>query len=333
MICENKVSIIVPVYNAEQSLEKCIDSIQNQKYCNLEIILINDGSSDKSLDICNKKMKEDSRIIVIDNDNSGVSTARNKGIDAATGEYCCFVDSDDWIEEDHIYKMVCNIDNYDAVVVGYYRDWLSHSEKAYLSPLTIDLNKITGDCSEFFINGFIHPCWNKMFRTNILKRYKISFNNEIHISEDTLFCIEYFLHSQQIVLLPETTYHYWNSDGSLSKKVYSDIFEIYMKVYYELDKLLIYGKCDESLKKVILINTIWPQLYNTILKVLINKDLTKAQKELILNKTNSISNYEEIFKLALDSSGNINEKILIFLMKNKCFKLLTIILQLKNILN
>ena len=223
--------------------------------------------------------------------------------------------------------MVCNIDNYDAVVVGYYRDWSSHSEKAYLSPLIMDFNKITEDCSKFFINGFIHPCWNKMFRTNILKKYKISFNNEIHISEDTLFCIDYFLHCQQIVLLPETTYHYWNSDGSLSKKVHSDIFEIYMKVYHELDNLLIYGKCDESLKKVILINTIWPQLYNTILKILLNDNFTKTQKQLILNHINSFSNYKEILEFAGKSSSNLNEKIILFLMRNKQFKLLNIILR------
>ncbi len=331
MIYKNKVSVIIPVYNAELSLEKCINSIQNQNYCNLEIILINDGSTDKSLDICNKKKKEDSRIVVIDIDNNGVSTARNQGIDVATGEYCCFVDSDDWIEEDHIYKMVCNIDNYDAVVVGYYRDWSSHSEKAYLSPLIMDFNKITVDCSEFYINGFIHPCWNKMFRTHILKKYKIYFNKEIHISEDTLFCIEYFSHCHQIIVLPETTYHYWNSDGSLSKKVYSDIFEIYMKVYHELDDLLIYGNCDENLKKIILNNTIWPQLYNTILKTLLNDNLTKTQKKLILNETNYFSDYKEIFEFAGSSSNNFNEKIILYLMKNKYFKLLNVILRLKNL--
>lgn len=331
MIYKNKVSVIIPVYNTELSLEKCINSIQNQNYCNLEIILINDGSTDKSLDICNKKKKEDSRIVVIDIDNNGVSTARNQGIDVATGEYCCFVDSDDWIEEDHIYKMVCNIDNYDAVVVGYYKDSFSQSKKAYLSTSIINFNKISENCTDFFVNGFIHPCWNKLFRTNVLKKYKIYFDKEIHISEDTLFCIEYFSHCHQIVVLSETTYHYWNSDGSLSKKVYSDIFEIYMKVYHELDDLLIYGNCDENLKKIILNNTIWPQLYNTILKTLLNDNLTKTQKKLILNETNYFSGYKEIFEFAGSSSNNFNEKIILYLMKNKYFKLLNGILRLKNL--
>ena len=97
---ENKISVIVPVYNTEDYLEKCIRSIMNQTYKNLEIITINDGSTDNSLSILENLKKEDDRIIIINQENMGVSKARNKGLDYATGEFIGFVDSDDFLEED-----------------------------------------------------------------------------------------------------------------------------------------------------------------------------------------------------------------------------------------
>ena len=100
------VTIIVPIYNAEQFLEKCIESIQSQTHQKIEIILVNDGSSDNSLKICENYSAEDSRIVIIDKLNGGVSSARNHGLKTAKGEFCCFVDADDWIEETHIEKMV-----------------------------------------------------------------------------------------------------------------------------------------------------------------------------------------------------------------------------------
>ena len=102
----NKVSIIVPIYNAEKWLEKCINSIIKQLYHNIEILLVNDGSTDKSLEICQKFAKKDNRIIIIDKPNEGVSKSRNIGIEKATGEYIKFVDSDDWLEENTCEELV-----------------------------------------------------------------------------------------------------------------------------------------------------------------------------------------------------------------------------------
>ena len=101
-----KVSIIIPVYNAELFIDKCIESIINQTYKNLEIILINDGSSDRSGEICNNYALSDNRIQVIEIKNKGASFARNVGINLATGNYIMFVDSDDWIEKDMIENMI-----------------------------------------------------------------------------------------------------------------------------------------------------------------------------------------------------------------------------------
>ena len=96
------VSVVIPVYNVEKYVEKCLDSVINQTYQNLEIIIVNDGSTDNSLSVCQKKKLSDSRIKLINKENGGLSSARNAGIECAQGEFICFIDSDDWIELDYI---------------------------------------------------------------------------------------------------------------------------------------------------------------------------------------------------------------------------------------
>ena len=104
------ISVIVPVFNVEKYLEKCIESIRNQTYKNLEILLINDGSTDKSLEICNKYLEIDDRIVLLNKENGGLSSARNFGIDNAKGEYITFVDSDDFIHELMYETLVYNLE-------------------------------------------------------------------------------------------------------------------------------------------------------------------------------------------------------------------------------
>ena len=118
-----KISIIIPIYNVENYLEKCIESALNQTYKNLEIILVNDGSKDKSLDICRKYEFIDNRIILIDKPNAGVWLARYDGIKKATGSYISFMDSDDYIEKDYIEKLYSKAqeNDYDIVVCGFKR--------------------------------------------------------------------------------------------------------------------------------------------------------------------------------------------------------------------
>ena len=120
MLTEEKISVIVPVYNTEQFLDKCIQSIRRQSYTNLEIILVDDGSTDSSLDICRRHEAEDGRIRVIAKENEGISATRNTGLDCANGEYIGFVDSDDYIEEDMYEMLLSNLkeDGADLAVCG-----------------------------------------------------------------------------------------------------------------------------------------------------------------------------------------------------------------------
>lgn len=104
-----KISIIVPVYNVEQYLENCINSVLNQSFRNFQLILVDDGSKDSSGEICDRFVQKDSRVKVIHKSNAGVSAARNAGIDIATGQFICFIDSDDWIESEYLQKIVDEI--------------------------------------------------------------------------------------------------------------------------------------------------------------------------------------------------------------------------------
>ena len=127
------VSIIIPAYNAEKYIEQCIDSIISQTYKNIEVIIVNDGSTDNTLAICEKYAKEDKRIKIVKKKNEGVSKARNDGIKIATGKYIMFIDSDDYIDDDYIEIMHKNIveKKADLVVSNYTRDKNGVKEKIY----------------------------------------------------------------------------------------------------------------------------------------------------------------------------------------------------------
>jgi len=136
-----KISVIIPVYNTSKYLKRCLDSIINQTYVNLEIICINDGSKDNSLEILNQYKKKDDRIIIIDKENQGVSAARNDGIKNSTGMYITFVDSDDWLELDAIeilYKTLIN-EKVDVVRGNYYKDY--NCDKLNSIGEVLDFNK------------------------------------------------------------------------------------------------------------------------------------------------------------------------------------------------
>ena len=166
---KDKVSIIVPVYNNEKFLEKCLDSIINQSYKNLEILLINDGSKDNSLKIMRQYAKKDKRIIIIDKENEGVSKARNDGIRASSGEYITFVDSDDYIEFNEIEEMYKAIkeNNVDMVRTNYqvrYKDSkkIDKGDLSSLSEKKLKEKEIRGIFLEKILDGSL-PCFVYLF--------------------------------------------------------------------------------------------------------------------------------------------------------------------------
>mgnify|MGYP003302353025 CR=1 FL=1 len=212
------ISVIVPVYNVEKYLDRCIESIVNQTYKNLEIILIDDGSTDNSPQICDELEKKDKRIKVIHKENSGVSSARNVGLDNAKGDYIGFVDSDDFIEKDMYSLMLKKIEstNSDCCFCDVRYVGICSNEEIHLwNKQLFSKQEILNVFFEF--NGFNFSVWNKLFQKNKIK--KIRFNEKIFIKEDALFCLEYFNDIKKISHINKALYNYcFNDESALNNR-------------------------------------------------------------------------------------------------------------------
>lgn len=331
MICkEAKVSVIVPVYNAEKTIKKAVCSILNQSYADLEIILINDGSMDNSLNICIEFAEKDNRVVVFSKNNAGVSSARNMGLEVAQGDFCCFVDSDDWIEKDYIERLVQSMKSVDCVIAGYTKEIGDDENYSYLTDRIYDLKNISdSQICPLFSFGFIHPCWNKLFKMTIINENQIKFDTKIHISEDSVFCINYLMKCDKISTINFASYHYCiNKEGdSLSKKVYENIFGIYEKVFLILKALLERGKCPDDLKEMILVQTIFPQVYISVLKILKDKELLDKQRKVMLHKGLEIEYSRYLLSKAKKYVTSKYERLFLELIIFKQYKLLEVILK------
>ena len=245
MILTELISIIIPVHNGEEYIERCVSSILCQTYKNLEIIVIDDGSTDKTLSICKSLASNDDRIVLMHQSNQGVSSARNKGIRVAKGDYIGFVDADDWIEKD-MYEMLYNLltkEHANISICGYiYEDIHGRVIKRSVEELkTYRLSSQEGIEMMFddrYYHGFL---WNKLFRVDLFKnkdKFKNLFDTEISIGEDRLMTFRCMLASDKIVYNPDVKYHYLlNPTGSVnsdfSKKKLSG-FKVYDYVFQEL---------------------------------------------------------------------------------------------------
>ena len=227
MLENDKISVIVPVYNASKYLEKCLRSIINQSYKNLEIILINDGSSDESLKICNKYKTIYSNIKVIDLiKNCGVSYARNQGILNLSGKYIIFIDADDWLEYNMIEILYSNLieSNSDISICDYYINYEDKEEVH--NNLTDDEIIIDKEImykyliDENYFGGYL---WNKMFKKEIIDDFKLKFNEEVKICEDLLFIAELLKNINKIIYCPsQKLYHYRRTQSSAVNFSYSE---------------------------------------------------------------------------------------------------------------
>lgn len=217
------LSVIVPIYNAEKYLHRCIRSIMSINVANIEILLINDGSEDNSMGICKELSEEDSRIKIFDNENLGVSATRNFGIKRASGRYIMFVDSDDYIEGDKISLILESIDKIDAVMFGYIREHNRHEQQNKSKSIQFEkkiLNK-KDIISCLNINSFRNDfgfVWNKLYNNDIIKRENMLFNESLSEREDLIFNIRYYNCVEKIFQTDLCVYHYIQNEDSLSRK-------------------------------------------------------------------------------------------------------------------
>ncbi len=203
-----KLSVIMPVYNVKKYVKNAVLSVLNQTYKNVELVLIDDGSTDGSSEICKKLAKSDSRIRLICKKNQGVSTARNEGLLAATGDYITFVDSDDWVEIDAYEKMMDDLQktNADICVMGY----TSEGDEKFVSPLCKEDKRVLsqGEAVIKLVEGRVYTwsLWDKIYRKELLK--EMYFHNDIHNGEDLLFNWQVFGKATAVSYFPLYGYHY-----------------------------------------------------------------------------------------------------------------------------
>lgn len=222
---EGKISIIVPVYNAEETLERCINSLLHQTYYNIEIILINDGSSDNSGDICSKFESLDDRIKFIVQENGGVSTARNAGLDAATGQFLMFCDSDDWAEPEWCEILLSSYTKDNLIMCGAY---IEGNQSCYPHEVMAEIERQSYPKTDYIAlkHKLSYVLWNKIFLHEVVRNHNIRFDPVLSNGEDMLFIIKYLNNiSGKIVFLRRCGMHYlWSNSDSLSRRVPENYF-------------------------------------------------------------------------------------------------------------
>ena len=238
------ISVIIPVYNVEKYIRKCLDSVVNQTYKDLEIIIVDDGSPDNCGAIIDEYAKTDGRIKVIHKPNGGLSAARNDALKIATGEWIAFVDSDDWCELDMYEKVIRVADKEDADIVIFnpFRNYDDREEVLRAFPydfVTEDRDFIHGlqlsalsrhltPISTRWSQGF--P-WDKLFKRSLVYENDLTFDVTVRANEDVIFDIRAFQFAKKVAYTNETLYHYRDNPNSIGTKYSPDRFDIDRQIY------------------------------------------------------------------------------------------------------
>lgn len=236
------ISIIVPIYNVAPYLERCINSIINQTYRNLEIILVDDGSTDGSSEMCDMFQQQDKRIKVIHKMNGGLVSARKAGIVEAKGEYAAYVDSDDWIECDMYHQMVAQmiLNNADIVTSGLFRNYPNDTVDEFdnIQEGVYDLEKIKNELlpvfmytGKFYEAGINIHIYNKLFKRELLLKHQLRVDDVVRVGEDAALVYPYILDAKKIVVIHKCFYHYCIRQNSIMADGYRDELKGYKYIY------------------------------------------------------------------------------------------------------
>lgn len=292
---EVKVSIIVPVYNAEKYIERCIKSLIGQTYKNIEIILINDGSEDKSLNILRNFENIDKRITLINQENSGPSKARNLGINKSTGNYIAFIDADDYVELNYIEKMIKQSNCFKSdMIVCNYKEVRKEGE-------------IPSNIFTFINNGEAYDCdincigevlcgrgglvWGKLLKSSIIKENKIRFDENISMCEDLLFTLEFIKNTKVVSKIDDYLYiHNKYNDESITAKYNKELFNEQVKVQRKLEQFVYSNNYNNSYIENLLYERLKGIMWFSIYKEIINNSEIKFK----LNNINQIIKNEMV---------------------------------------
>jgi len=213
------VSVIIPVYNGEKYLHECLESVSACPSHEMECIIINDGSTDGTLDICNEFINRDSRFRIIDKQNSGVSDSRNKGIADAAGKYIFFLDADDYINSVHWHEIINTADTgeYDMIAYGYY--CLFDSGKIHAETFPDNM------CIKYALlsTTLLNPCWGKLLRREVIIENNLIFRKELRTCEDAIFILDFISIAKDFMLSNTTILYYRiHNEGVMRQASFND---------------------------------------------------------------------------------------------------------------
>lgn len=222
---KDKVSIVIPVYNAEKYLNKCVDSLLNQTYKNIEIILVNDGSKDSSPSICDKYKEKDKRIKVIHKKNAGVSSARNDGIKTAKGDWVTFVDADDWVEKNYVEYLLKNgVENNSEITLTTYPYKVTDNKKEENDDTPEWVKTIPGyEAAKMMLYyKIVISSWSKMFRKDFLDKNHILFEKDLSYGEGFDFVIHSMINAKSVTISNKKIYNYRVDNVSSAMTVFKE---------------------------------------------------------------------------------------------------------------
>lgn len=252
------MSVVVPVYNVENYLDRCVESILSQTYKDIEVILVDDGSTDSSGEICDKWKLMDDRVRVVHKLNGGLSDARNAGMEEAKGQYICFFDSDDWVESDILEKAYSVAAEAEVIVWGFRKDFVDLNgqieDSILVSPPDYKIQKCEANC-DFLLNrsmmALVGYAWNKLYRLDFIRQHGFRFVKGVSLVEDILFNAPIFCNASCVRLIAACGNHYiQRSRETLGSIFYPDYFDLKQEACRAREDILrTYGVSIEAIKK------------------------------------------------------------------------------------
>lgn len=337
MINSDLVSVIIPVYNVDKYLKKCIDSMLNQTYKNIEIILVDDGSTDTSGFICDQYKEKNDNIIVIHKKNEGLGYARNSALKIASGKYVTFIDSDDYADNDLIMNLMKGViyDQVDTCIGGFKRinedgsiEFIEkYQECIYINDDIYDslFARMLGSLPEKH-DALRMSVWNVLYSMDIIKEHGLIFPSERDfISEDIMWDSEYYKYAHKVKIIESTAYNYRITPGSLTQKFKPQRFEMVCILYKELKK-----RIDNDSVKVMRLQ----RQFFVNLRVCLKQEhpkISKNNRHIYIIRIKKIINddlVQEIVKEYPVNKIQFKQKIFLLLIKYRLFYILIIFINL-----
>lgn len=280
------ISVIIPGYNVEKTIEKCIDTLLNQTFIDFELIIINDGSIDKTKEICEAYALKDSRIVVINTENRGVSMARNRGLEVCKGDFIVFADSDDYVSENYLSSLITDYEQtkVDLIIHGFNTVGFDYDVAKEMAPQIVSITDFKTLFEEYKLHktGFL---FGKLFKASILKEQAIFFDKNIVLHEDTVFILSYLEHCKEVFFNNKKEYYYVYHPNSLSRKKqrYTSIKAVYLaflKYYFHCIDI---AKLNQNSKDLVCFKDYTNGLLRTMLSTFYKSGYSKKERISMLN--------------------------------------------------